>query len=276
MPELLEDLQQRAPAVSFEARAGEEPIELHRLRLPAPPGEMPSSRHVVTTDVGAATTSDNLFNWGRTIPAHKDGHIMTWSFVDSARPLAEADEAPRVGFMELLYGLCERKYGCPMPRGNSVVDGVRRGIGLLMPSVRDLFPVDHELLYERLKEIREGGELSERYEHLLEWEFDKLTEEIAEKRAWLAENRDLKVRKLKEIDTEAEVRVQGEIDELVSKMKAIHARLVEGDGGDVVDWDWNSNKDEIEFANPMVASPDGSSGEESPNARSGGGPDGEG
>ena len=39
-------------------------------------------------------------------------------------------------FLELLYALCERKCGKPMPKANRMCQGVRERVGRLMPRVQ--------------------------------------------------------------------------------------------------------------------------------------------
>jgi hypothetical protein len=122
VPELLEQLQENVPAIGFEERSGEEQIRLHELRLPERPGGT-LSRWLMTRDEAEASSA-------------ADGNYL---YLDPNIELSEAPDDATVHFLELLYGLCEKKCGCIMPRGNVVVDGLRRKLAMRMPTVKHLF-----------------------------------------------------------------------------------------------------------------------------------------
>ena len=97
-------------ALAREELAGEGPIDPRELRLPESPDGKFSRFLVDSTQAPSfATALDEM-----------------WQQVD--------DDAT-VGFLELLYALCERKCGKPMPPSNQVVAEVRTTLGLNMPTL---------------------------------------------------------------------------------------------------------------------------------------------
>ena len=115
VPKLLELLQSRVHAIGVEELAGEEPIRLHELRLPEQAGGK-ISRWLCTRNPDEADES--------------------YLYLDPDAQLADAPAGATVHFKEVLYGLCEKKQGCPMPRDNDAVDEVRREIGVQLPTVQ--------------------------------------------------------------------------------------------------------------------------------------------
>ncbi len=112
--QVIDELNETARCLAYEPLAGEEPISLHELRLPErADGRM--SRFIVTASPDEA----------RDDPAY--------TFVDPKEGYLSSKGS--VNFYELLYGLCERKCGTPMPKTCAVVTQARANLSKRMPTV---------------------------------------------------------------------------------------------------------------------------------------------
>lgn len=112
--QVIDELNVTARGLAYEPMAGEEPISLHELRLPErDDGRL--SRFIVTANP-AETRED-----------------PSYTFVDPEHGYSSS--AGFVNFHELLYGLCERKAGTPLPKDTMVVMEVRSNLASRMPTV---------------------------------------------------------------------------------------------------------------------------------------------
>lgn len=148
IPKLLKQLEKHVPALGRDKQIGEEAIVLHELRLPERPGGK-HSRFLVT---GSKKQAEEDLLCRLTGDDDAQG---TYTYVDPDLPLTAAPADATVNFLELLYGLTERKCGCPMPRDNPTVDEVRRLLAEQMPTVAHLFESSSHLTTTAAKRAAE-------------------------------------------------------------------------------------------------------------------------
>eukprot|EP01043_Picozoa_sp_COSAG02_P042032 COSAG02_NODE_3538_length_6591_cov_2.343038_1_plen_599_part_00 len=116
--QVIDELNETARGLAYEPLAGEEPISLYELRLPERADDR-MSRFIITAKHEEARNDPK------------------YTFVDPKESLASSPGS--VQFYELLYGLCERKCGTPMPKGCAVVTQARANLSKRMPTVAHIF-----------------------------------------------------------------------------------------------------------------------------------------
>jgi Ca2+-binding EF-hand superfamily protein len=131
VPELLAALPR---ALGFDRLAGEEAIRLHELRLPErDDGRL--SRFVVAGEEPMQMIKGASQDGGQKT-AHK---VRDTSYPYVPPDVALKDvEGEEVGFYEILYGLCERKAGTPLPNNNKAVRLARLKLARRMPTIKDV------------------------------------------------------------------------------------------------------------------------------------------